>query len=256
MGLELLVKAMVSWVDCRKRKRWGRRALLGCTLLGCAGGLWAQGTGGPMPDAPGASKVETRASGQRVAPGEPAKLQLPAGPGLSLSLLGPAYGSDGERGGGLSFSLWDRTPFEAIERGAGRGAGFAGPRGDFGRTPSLLGSSGAAGWGRSGGTYGMSAGMNEMRGAAEQEQYLNQLTRGDLGMNLRSQMGSFRLGYQGGMSGMGPGLARTTFTSTQFNDGLFDFSSSFYFGSGSSLISTHSGFSAGVLRGSACGPVR
>jgi hypothetical protein len=49
------------------------------------------------------------------------------------------------------------------------------------------------------------------------------------------------------------GAAHATFTSTPFADGLFDFSSSFNFGSGTSMISNHNGLSAGYLNGSGMG---
>ena len=268
--------------------------LIFCALLSRAR------AGGQTPDAPAPQRTgaqpDTPAPLQCALPQAPPAAPVAAqsatppapftGSGLPASRATRTEGGGSERHrarpqqGGLSFSLWDRSPLDAIARGertrSGRTSnsdevpegfdalnpgtsGLGSGQQDAGfAMPGMAGGMGNDRMGKGGG--GMSGKMGGARGYAPGEFNPSQLTRADAGMRVRSSLGSLNLsyqnalgarGYQGGSVGMG--AAHATFTSTPFAGGLFDFSSSLNFGSGTSLISNHSGLSAGYLNGSGVG---
>jgi len=251
------------------RKAMPLGGLLCVALLGCALGLRAQtapaGEGqapdAPVPDAPGLARTLPKAppaaqqpfgSAQRP----PVAASLPDGPGPRAKGAGEETRQTRQQESGLTFSLWDRSPLDAIERsaegraerpatpytltagfdslqpgysGLGRGAEDAGLR------------AGGMGRGRMGGSMdsgGMNAGrmgwaMSGNRGAQPGAVNL-EMTRGITGVNLNSSAGRFSIFYQDALSsksygpagGIGPGAAHATFTSTPFANGMFNFSSS------------------------------
>jgi hypothetical protein len=82
--------------------------------------------------------------------------------------------------------------------------------------------------------------MNGAHGSAPGELKLDQLTRSDLGMYLKSSMGNSRFSYQdtfgvrrnGLGGGVGQGAAGATYNSSTFGNGMFNFSASTMLGSG------------------------
>jgi hypothetical protein len=99
--------------------------------------------------------------------------------------------------------------------------------------------------------------MNGAHGSMPGDLKLNQLTRGDLGMSLKSSMGSFRLSYRdalgarsNGMGGVvGQGTAGASFNSSTFGNGLFNLSANSMRGSGSMAGSSRGGFSSRSMGG-------
>jgi len=268
---------MPSW--CLSRKRMAARGLLALALLSCAVGLRAQGAQAkdePVPDAPAPMAKAVAAQGTATA-------TLPEGPAASARTKAaadslPRRGNRGDEGegeetrqarpreSGLVFSLWDRSPQDAL-RGAAEGGGGRPASGHDALHGFESLNRGSSGMGIGADDRGVSApgmgqgGMGAGRRGGQGELNLNRLTRGSAGMNVNPAAGKFSLAYQDALSAtaygspgdMGMSSARAMFTSPTFDNGLFDFSSSFEFGSGSSMISTHNGFSAGVLRGSGVG---
>jgi len=280
------------------RLRKVRAGLFCILLLAISRALLAQ-AGGPAPDAPA---LQAAALPDMPAPEAVQSAQSPAEAPAPAAAPSPFAGSARHAGlaarpessgeehhfaqgqerqqvwtqeGSLKFSLWDRSPLDAVARQERILSGQPGNSDDLTGVPNGFSdlNPGNSGLGvgsqdmevvalRAGGRMGrggMGGEMGAGRGYAPGQVNLNQLTRGSAGMSVSSSAGKFSLTYQDGYnaralgSGMGPGSTHATFTSTQFADGLFDFSSSFNFGSGTSLISTHSGFSAGVLHGSGVG---
>ena len=97
--------------------------------------------------------------------------------------------------------------------------------------------------------------MNGAHGSAPGDLKLDQLTRGDLGMYLKSSGGSFRLSYQDALGarsngmggGVGQGSAGAYFNSSTFGNGLFNLSANSMRGSGSMAGSSRGGFSSGSM---------
>jgi hypothetical protein len=103
--------------------------------------------------------------------------------------------------------------------------------------------------------------MNGAHRAAPGDLKLDQLTRGDLGMYLKSSVGSFRLSYRDALGarsngmggGVGQGSAGASFNSSTFGNGMFNLSATSTLGSGSTAGSSRSGFSSGSMNGSGHG---
>jgi hypothetical protein len=158
---------------------------------------------------------------------------------------------------GIHFSLWDRTPLDALQQGnaahPSRAFGSGGDMSNSGAAfqgadaaclfcgTSTAGAGSAAMGARGGGAPGQMR-MGQMN--------LDQLMRGSAGMDLKSSLGNFRMSYTDGLGGkaggaMNKGSAQATFNSSSFG-GMFNFSAA------STLLGSSSmpgGFSSGA-RGS------
>jgi hypothetical protein len=103
----------------------------------------------------------------------------------------------------------------------------------------------------------MGAGMNGAHGSVPRDLTLDQLTRSNLGMYLKSSMGNFRLSYRDTLGtrsnglggGVGQGSVGATFNSSTFGNGMFNLSATSTLGSGSTAGSSRGGFSAGATTG-------
>ncbi len=122
---------------------------------------------------------------------------------------------------------------------------------------SLFQGTNASSFGPGRGSGGVGPGMNGAHGSAPGDLKLDQLTRGDLGMYLKSSVGSFRLSYRDALSarnngmggGVGQGSAGASFNSSTFGNGMFNFSANSMLGSGSTAGSSRGGFSSGSMSG-------
>jgi hypothetical protein len=91
--------------------------------------------------------------------------------------------------------------------------------------------------------------MNGAHGSAPGDLKLDQLTRGNLGMYLKSSVGSFRLSYRDSLvpknnglgGGVGQGSAGVSFNSSTFGNGMFNLSATSMLGSGSAAGSSRGG---------------
>jgi hypothetical protein len=255
----------------------------------CAGGavLRAQDTvlpDSPYPSAPIPASVPTPAPVHTftltpvptTTNAAPAENLSHSNPSLKHDSSGSDHGRGAPRNNSQGFSLWDRTPLDAAQHSGGaRGS----------RSSALGGKSGSsriglASWGAESGSVrtdlipwggepvdleslfrGTSASsFGHGRGSAPGDLRLNQLTRGDLRMYLKSSAGSFRLSYQdayrarsnGLGGGVGQGSAGASFYSPTFGNGIFNLSTTSMRGSGSPAVSSRGGFS-GSMSGSGHG---
>lgn len=145
----------------------------------------------------------------------PAADSSPSSPGLKHDPSGSAHGHNAQRNASQGFSLWDRTPFDAAQHsggghssrssalggepgsprtglgswGAESGSVRAGPN-PWGGEPddleSLFRGTNAPSFGRNRGSGGAGSVMNGAHGSAPGDLKLDQLTRGNLGMYLKS----------------------------------------------------------------------
>ena len=223
----------------------------------------------------------------------PAADSSPSNPGLKADSSGSLHGRSASRNASQGFSLWDRTLLDAIQHGSGaRASRSSTPGGESGSPRTGLGSWGAESgsvrtgpnpWGgepddleslfqgasgtsstsfvRSRGSGGVGPGMNGAHGSAPGDLKLDQLTRGNLGMYLKSSMGSFRLSYRDALGirsnalggGVGQGSAGATFNSASFGNGMFNLSATSTLGSGSAAGMSRGGFSSGSMSGAGHG---
>ena len=216
----------------------------------------------------------------------PAADSSPSNPGLKADSSGSLHGRSASRNASQGFSLWDRTLLDAIQHGSGaRASRSSTPGGESGSPRTGLGSWGAEsgsvrtgpnpwggepddleslfrgtnsrGFGPGRGSGGMGAGMNGAHGSVPRDLTLDQLTRSNLGMYLKSSMGNFRLSYRDTLGtrsnglggGVGQGSVGATFNSSTFGNGMFNLSATSTLGSGSTAGSSRGGFSAGATTG-------
>jgi hypothetical protein len=225
-------------------------------LLGCAGLLLAQNTLPPGGQLPAAIPV--------VAPfaafDSPAEKKdaFPFDPSLSSASAG--FVPAGALRPNAALLPAEPSPFDGMQRNRGLGSGslFNAPARPGGsdllfhwtnRAASVRGSA-QTGWT-----------MGGFHGSAGTEFELNQLARGSTDLRLSPAQGTFaftpRSGLGVGMNafgtGYGAGSSRAVFSSPTFATGLFDFPGTDALGSGSSMFSTRSGFSAGYTHGKGVG---
>jgi len=163
-------------------------------------------------------------------------------------LVGSGQGHPSQSTEGIRFSLWDRSPLDALRQsnralpsralGSGvdmsnSGAGFQGVN-----TACLFCGISQAGLGAAA-TGGHGSGVPG-------QMNLDPLMRGSMGMDMKSSLGNFRMFYTGGVEGnagrgMNKASAQATFNSISFA-GLFNFSAAETLPSGSSMPG---GFSSG-----------
>jgi hypothetical protein len=170
---------------------------------------------------------------------------------------GSAHGRNASQG----FSLWDRTLPDAIQQGGGaranRSSVLGGEPDDLESLFQGASGTNAPSFGHGHGFGGVGSGMNGAHGSAPGDLKLDQPTRGNLGMYMKSSVGSFRLSYQDAISarsnglgsGVGQGSAGATFNSSTFGNGMFNFSAISMLGSGSTAGSSRGGFSSGSMSG-------
>jgi hypothetical protein len=206
-----------------------------------------------------------------------------SGPYRHHDSSGPVHSRDKQRGSSNGFSISECLFCNAFKPGAGTHTNrFSNPAGeqddlnsffqgssgfnsDRSRGSSGMGADGM-GAGRMGtgemnaggmGAGGMGAGMNGAHRMASGDQKVDQLTRSDLGMYLKSSLGKFGVTYQDNLlgrksnslgSGMGQGSPRATFNSSSFANGIFNLSAT-----ESMAGSAHSGFSANSMSGNGFG---
>jgi hypothetical protein len=203
-------------------------------------------------------------------------------PGLKHDISGSAHGRNAQRNASQGFSLWDHTLLDAGQHGGGArvsrssalgeqsgssrashgswGAESGPVRADpslWGGEPddleSLFQGANAPSFGHSRGFGGVGPGMNGAHGSMPGDLKLDQLTRGDRGMYLKSSMGNFRFSYRDALSarsngmggGVGQGSAGASFNSSTFGNGMF----TTMLGSGSTAGSSRGGFSSGSMSG-------
>ena len=171
----------------------------------------------------------------------PAAASSPSSPGLKAGSSGSAHGRGAPRNAGQGLSFWDSTPADAIHQGGGaRTSRSSTPGGQPDDLESLFQGTNGPSSGHRRGFGGVGPGMNGAHGSAPGDLKLNQLSRGDLGMYLRSSVGSFRLTYRDALGarsngmggGVGQGSAGVSFNSSTFGNGMFNFSASTMMGSG------------------------
>jgi len=216
----------------------------------------------------------------------PAEDSSPSNSGLKHGSSGSAHGRGAPRYASQGFSFWDRTLLDASQHSGGaRASHSSAPGGQFGSPRTGLGSWGdesgsvrtrpnpwggepddleslfqganAPSFGRSRSSGGVDPGMNGAHGSAPGDLKLNQLTRGDLGMYLKSSMGNFRLFYRDALgtrsNGIGGGAGRgspgASFNSSTFGNGMFNLSATSTLGSGPTSASSRGGFSSGPMSG-------
>jgi len=181
----------------------------------------------------------------------------PSSPGLKHDSSGSAHARNAPRNVNQGFSLWDHSPLDAVQHGGGgRASRCSAMSGQPDDLQSLFKGTNAPGFGS-----GRGSGMNGVHGSAPGDLKLNQLTRGDLGMYLKSSMGSFRLSYQeafgsrsrGLGGGVGQGSAGASFNSSTFGNGIFNLSAISTLGYGSTAGSSRGGFSSGSMSGAGHG---
>jgi hypothetical protein len=203
-------------------------------------------------------------------PVQPAPAPPPQAPQTSeipRSGGGPAQRLSQTSQGGLVFSLWDRSPLDAIERNMGMPSGHTVETEDGasdtdallpeapGASPTPPGAVARKAGSRLGG--GRIAETRSFRDGAPREFNMNQLARASAHARWNSSLGSIGLTGQDGMRmrANSPGAMRpgATFTSAPLDNRMYSFSSVFNLGSGASIISTPSGLSLGYLKGSGMG---
>jgi hypothetical protein len=264
----------------------GQLCVFALTLCAGAAVLRAQGTllpDSPYPPAPVSVTVPAPTPALALTPSPmsanldaaPAADASSSSPGLKHDSSGSAHGRNAQRNASQGFSLWDRTLLDAGQHGGGaRASRSSTPGGQPGSPRTGLGSwgaesgdleslfQGASGtngpsFGHSRGSGGVGPGMNGAHGSAPGDLKLDQLTRGDLGMYLKSSGGSFRLSYRDALGarsngmggGVGQGSAGASFNSSTFGNGMFNLSANSMRGSGSMAGSSRGGFSSGSMGG-------
>ena len=196
----------------------------------------------------------------------------PSSPSINHDPSGSAHGHNAQRKASQGFSLWDRTLFDASQHGSGGRSSHSYAMGGepaftraglnpWGGEPddleSLFQRTNTSSFDPGRGSGGAGSGMNGAHGSAPGDLKLDQLTRGNLGMYLKSSVGSFRLSYQDAFGarsnglggGVGQGSAGASFNSSTFGNGMFNFSATTMLGSGSTGGSSRGGFSAGSMNG-------
>jgi hypothetical protein len=163
-------------------------------------------------------------------------------------LVGSGQGHPSQSTEGIRFSLWDRSPLDALRQGnaalasrafgygvemSNSAAGFQGAN-----TACLFCRISQAGLG--------AAAMGGHGSGVGGQMNLDQLMRGSMGMDMKSSLGNFRMFYTGGVDGKADGgmnkaSAQATFSSASFA-GLFNFSAATTLPGGSSMPG---GFSSG-----------
>jgi len=268
--------------SCERLSFAGLLCVFAVTL--CAGILRAQDAlppDSPSPPAPAPESVPAPALTPSPTPA-PANLDAapPANSSPSIPGLKPAYssldhGPRAPRNTGPGFSFWESSPFDAIHQGGARssrsstpGDNPGSPRPGHGSWGSESGSQGFIFQGTSGPSFGPGQGfggavpgMNGARGPAPGALKLDQLTRADLGIYMKSSMGNFRFTYQDALGarrnnlggGVGQGSAGATFNSSTFGNGIFNLSATSTLGSGSMSGSSRGGFSVGPTSGAGRG---
>jgi hypothetical protein len=286
--------------SCKRKLFAGPICFLILALCACAGVLHAQDavpfdSQYPSAPVPASALVPTPVSIAAPAPAPalapasapaasnmvPAADSSPSSPRMNHGPSGSAHGRATQRDSSSGFSFEYRTLLDAFQRGgesrssrsSGLGGEFGSPRtglSPWGDEPDDLESlfQGTNVRSRGLGAGGLGQGMNGAHGSAPGDLKLDQLMRGNLGMYLKSSVGSFRVSYQDGLGvrsnglgsrskgmggGAGLGSANTTFNSSTFGNGMFNFAASAMLGSGSSTGAPRSGFSAGPMRGAGTG---
>jgi hypothetical protein len=209
---------------------------------------------------PATVPADTTAS-QTPAPTDASSSATP-GPSTRLHQQGRQFAGSGQghqpqNTEGIHFSLWDRTPLDALQQGnaahPGRTFGSDGEMSNSGA--AFQGADAACLFCGTGQAGGGSAAMGARGGGAPGQMRMgqmnmDQLMRGSAGMDLKSSLGNFRMSYTDGLDGkaggaMNKGSAQASFNSSSFG-GMFNFSAA------STLLdggSTPGGFSGGA-RGS------
>ena len=240
-------------------------------------------------DAPAPAPTLTSSPAPAGINAAPAADSSSSSPGLKADSSGSAHGRNAQRNASQGFSLWDRTLLDAGQHGGGIRASRSSATGGLPGTPrtglgswgaesgpvrvdpSLWGGKsgdleslfqGASGtnapcFGHSRGSGGVGPGMNGAHGSVPGDLKLNQLTKGDLGMYLKSSVGSFHLSYRDALGarsngmggGVGQGSAGASFNSSIFGNGMFNLSANSMLGSGSTAGSSRGGFSSGSMGG-------
>jgi hypothetical protein len=236
-------------------------------FLGCAA-ILAFGPSAALraQDAPSAAAVDAPTPHTAPAPAaQPAPATVPAGPQASQvpastdgnstanpdsspehhqqsrPLVGSGQGHPSQSTEGIHFSLWDRSPLDALQPGnralPSRAFGSVGDTSDS--AAAFEGANAAClfcGTGQAG--AGPTA-MGGRGGGAPSQANLDRLMRARMGMDMKSSLGNFRMFYTGGVDGktdggMNKASARATFNSASFA-GLFNFSAATTFEGSSSM---------------------
>jgi hypothetical protein len=163
-------------------------------------------------------------------------------------LVGSGQGHLSQSTEGIHFSLWDRSPLDALGQGntalPSRAFGSGADMSNFGAAfqganlACLFCGISQAGLG--------AAAMGGHGSGVPDQMNLGQLMRGSMGMDMKSSLGNFRMFYTGGVDGKADGgmnkaSAQATFSSASFA-GLFNFSAATTLPGGSSMPG---GFSSG-----------
>jgi hypothetical protein len=184
---------------------------------------------------------------------------------------GLAHGPHEPRDTGPGFSFWESSPFDAIHQGGARSSRSSNPGDNPGYPRTGLdwwgdesGSQESIFQGTSGPSFapgqgfgGAVPGMNGVHALAPGALKLDQLTRTDLGMYMKSSMGNFRFTYQDALGarrnnlggGVGQGSAGATFNSSTFGSGIFNLSATTALGSAFAAGSSRGSFSIGSTSG-------
>jgi hypothetical protein len=248
---------------------WFQYLFLSCAAivaLGSSVALWAQdASSAAAVDAPSPHTAPATAA-QPVPATVPVDAQAPqipastdensrSHPGTSpghrqqgRELVGSGQGHQSQSTEGIRFSLWGRSPLDALRQGdtalptrafgsgvdmSNSGAAFQGANAAClfcGMTQTGLGAAAMGGHGS-----GVPGQMN-----------FDQIMRGSMGLDMKSSLGNFRMFYTGEVDGkadggMNKGSTQATFSSASFA-GLFNFSAATTLAGGSSLPG---GFSSG-----------